>query len=85
MILVEQCRLAKRRQTHSLGWLRRWGLAGWPRDLTALHDLLVRQGRAVRLGEDVARVPASASASVPPEDVLTRVVSRVREVLNGEG
>ena len=72
-----------------LGLLRRWGLAGWPRDLTALHDLLVRQGRAVRLGEDVARVPASASASasasVPPEDELTRVVGRVREVLNGEG
>ena len=63
-----------------LGLLRRWGVAGWPRDLTALHDLLVRQKRAVRLGESVA----GGAASAPPEDELVRVVERVRAVLNGE-
>ena len=60
--------------------LRRWGLAGWPRDLTALHDLLVGEGRAVRIGDETTAAPASA----PPEDELARVAERVRSVLNGE-
>jgi hypothetical protein len=59
--------------------LRLWGLAGWPRDLTALHDLLVREGRATRLGEQ--RDDAAPLPERPPEDELARVVERVRTVL----
>lgn len=58
--------------------LRLWGLAGWPRDLTALHDLLVSEGRATRLGEAARAGPAD----VPPADELDRVVERVRAVLD---
>ena len=58
--------------------LRRWGLAGWPRDLTALHDLLVAEGRATRLGEATEARPRAAA---PPQDELARVVERVRALI----
>jgi mitochondrial fission protein ELM1 len=58
--------------------LRRWGVAGWPRDLTALHDLLIAEGRATRLGDGTDPVPL---ATAPPEDELARVVERVRALI----
>ena len=63
-----------------LAALRRWGLVGWPRDLGALHELLVDAGRAVRLGE----APRTDGAG-RPEDEVRRVAERVRGLLDTDG
>lgn len=59
--------------------VRETGLLGWPRDLEALHALLVERGWARRIGE-----PAGA-AEAAPEDELERVAARVRALLPGSG
>ncbi|HSG89347.1 MAG TPA: ELM1/GtrOC1 family putative glycosyltransferase [Pseudomonadales bacterium] len=56
--------------------LRELGLAGWPRDLEALHDLLVERGWARRIGT------AGTVAAAAPEDELERVAQRVRALLD---
>ena len=52
--------------------LHRLGVAGYARDLGAVHRLLIERGVAVRLGEPFR--PASG----PLADELTAVVARIR-------
>lgn len=75
---AEESRLLRR----LLEPLRRWGLVGWPRDLRALHDLLLAQGWATRLGAEPAK--AGDGAGAPPEDEIARVAARVRALIDGE-
>ena len=84
--------LRMRRAIEAVPWLRsladglrRAGLASWPRDLTALHDLLVDAGWARRLGD--AEVGGEEGATEGgsdrhrlPEDELQRVADRVRAI-----
>jgi hypothetical protein len=58
-----------------LGNLSRSGIAGYSRDLTAIHDFLYRQGLAVPLG-----TPFLATGRKPPDE-LECVVNRLRQVI----
>lgn len=58
---------------------RRLGLAGFPRDLEAIHELLIAEGRAVRLGEPFP------PPREPPPDELDAVAARVRALLSPAG
>jgi mitochondrial fission protein ELM1 len=55
--------------------VRESGLLGWPRDLEALHALMIERGWARRFGEP------ETEAGGEPEDELPRVVARVRALL----
>lgn len=61
--------------------VRERGLLGWPRNLEALHDLLVDEGRARR--SDDPEPLSAAAGQQPPEDELERVARRVRDLLDG--
>ena len=62
----------------TLGYiLYRWGLLGRPRDLLALHRVLITRGLAVPLGEDF---PSPGQRA--PDD-LPRVAARIRRLLDG--
>jgi mitochondrial fission protein ELM1 len=61
----------------TLGYrLYRWGLLGRPRDLMALHRVLITRGLAVPLGEDF---PSPGQRA--PDD-LPRVAARIRRLLD---
>ena len=73
-------------------WLREQGLVGWPRDLEALHALLVARGWARRAGaaEATSAAPSTAPPAGPsvargadatPEDEIDLVVQRIRALL----
>jgi hypothetical protein len=57
--------------------LMRWGPLRLSRDITLVHDQLIREGRADWLGQ-----PGSESAPLPLQDV-DRAVARVRALLAG--
>jgi hypothetical protein len=56
--------------------VRESGLLGWPRDLEALHALMIERGWARRFGEP------EAEAGGAPDDELPRVAARVRALLD---
>ncbi len=58
---------------------RRLGLVGFARDLEAIHELLIAEGRAVRLGEPFP------PPREPPPDELDAVAARVRALLSPPG
>lgn len=64
----------------AVGWLREQGLVGWPRDLEALHALLVARGWARRAGAAGIPEPELADGTTP-EDEIDLVVARIRALL----
>jgi hypothetical protein len=59
--------------------LMRWGPRRLSRDITLVHDQLIREGRADWLGQS-----GSAGAPLPLQDI-DRAVARVRALLAGAG
>jgi mitochondrial fission protein ELM1 len=76
--LIQPGAAGRRAPLQALGdGLYRLGLIGYSRDLTAVHELLIRRGLAVRLGEPFP------PPGPPLLDDLPRVVERIKALLPG--
>jgi hypothetical protein len=76
--LIQPGAAGRRAPLQALGdRLYRLGVIGYSRDLTAVHELLIERGLAVRLGEPF---PPSGP---PLRDDLPRVVERIKALLTG--